>query len=529
MTVPRRAPFLPFVAGLLGLSAAACTVGPDYVAPLPELIDKRSFLDTGRPVRTAIPILRNTSAAPPEAEWWRVFRDPLLSRLAARVADQNLDVQTATFKVAESRAQLGVTAAAAYPTVNGVGSAYNEKFSKNGLSSLIQLATGGAGNGTGATSAFTNPFESYSVGFDAAWELDLWGKVRRQVEASQAQVDVTLEARRDVLVSSLAELARDYIQLRGTQEQIRIIQENIRVNGDILSVTRSRQTGGLTTGLDTASATSQVESIRAQLPQLQQQEAAQINAISLLLGEPPLALSAELSPRRGVPPVPARVPVGVPSDLLRRRPDIREAEANLHAAVAGIGVAVAQFFPSVTITGTPVLNALDPAKLFQVASLQYMNLGPSISLPIFEGGRLKSNLQLQEATQKEKAVAYQKAVLQAWHDVVNALTALRTDEARRRLLGGQVVQARTALGLARARYGQGVDTFTTVLQNAQVLLQAQTTLAQSTATVSTDLVALYKALGGGWETAFPVAPQPATPLVAAVQDTTPADVTVPRH
>ncbi len=186
-----------------------------------------------------------------------------------------------------------------------------------------------------------------------------------------------------------------------------------------------------------------------------------------------------------------------------RRPDIRRAEANLHSAVAEIGVAEAQFFPSVTLTGSPTVNSVDPGKLFRGSSLQYMNIGPSISIPLFEGGRLKSNLVLQRARQQEAAIAYQKAVLQGWHDVVNALAALRGDEARRARLARQVADARQALALSRARYVQGVEIFTTVLQASQTVLQAETSLSQATAAISTDFVALSKALGGGWETTFP--------------------------
>jgi NodT family efflux transporter outer membrane factor (OMF) lipoprotein len=311
--------------------------------------------------------------------------------------------------------------------------------------------------------------------------------------------------------------------LRGTQELIRIDLANIRVNEQILDVVRVRQQKGLVTGLDTSNAAQQVESIKAQLPQLQQQEIQQINAISLLLGEPPLALSQELVGGRAIPPVPPRVPIGVPSSLVLRRPDIRRAEANLHAAVAEIGVAEAQFFPSVTLTGSPTVNSVDPGKLFRGSSLQYMNIGPSISIPLFEGGRLKSNLVLQRARQQEAAIAYQKAVLQGWHDVVNALASLRGDEARRARLSRQVADARQALALSRARYTQGVEIFTTVLQASQTVLQAETNLSQATAAISTDFVALSKALGGGWETTFPPGPTP--PLVLSRVSIPASDIT----
>jgi NodT family efflux transporter outer membrane factor (OMF) lipoprotein len=501
---PERRAYAALVASVLGL--AGCTVGPDFATPTTPLAESSDYLDTGLPVRRAGRLLSRTTEAEPDVAWWQAFRDPVLSQLEDRVAAQNLDVQTATARLFESRAQLGSAAAAGLPTLNGQGSAYRQQFSKNGTIGLLSNSLGSLGGGTGGgnpTAPLTNGFESYTLGFDASWELDLWGKVRRSVESAQAQADASAEQRRDALVSSQAELARDYVQLRGTQELIRIDLANIRVNEQILDVVRVRQQKGLVTGLDTSNAAQQVESIKAQLPQLQQQEIQQINAISLLLGEPPLALSQELVAGRAIPPVPPRVPVGVPSSLVLRRPDIRRAEANLHSAVAEIGVAEAQFFPSVTLTGSPTVNSVDPGKLFRGSSLQYMNIGPSISIPLFEGGRLKSNLVLQRARQQEAAIAYQKAVLQGWHDVVNALASLRGDEARRGRLARQVADARQALSLSRARYTQGVEIFTTVLQASQTVLQAETNLSQATAAISTDFVALSKALGGGWETTFP--------------------------
>jgi len=495
----------------------ACVVGPDFVRPVPPIATSTNYLDIGRPVHTALPILARTTDAPSDVDWWRTFRDPVLESLEARIAEQNLDVRTATARLLESRAQLGTAAAAALPTLNGQGSIYRQQYSKNGVISFASNALSGStgtGTSTSATSLtapLTNGFESYTLGFDASWELDLWGRVRRSVESAQAQAESSAEQRRATLVSRQAELARDYVQLRGTQELIRIDLANVRVNEQILEVVRIRQQKGLVTGLDTASAAAQVESIRAQIPQLQQQEIQQINAISLLLGEPPLALAQDLTGGRGIPPVPPRVPIGVPSDLIRRRPDIRQAEASLHAAVAEIGEAEAEFFPRVTITASPTVNAIDPGKIFRGSSLQYMNIGPAISIPLFEGGRLKSNLVLQQARQQEAAIAYQKAVLQGWHDVVNALAALKGDEGRRARLARQVSDARRALNLARARYTQGVEIFTTVLQNAQTVLQAETNLSQATAGMSTDFVALYKALGGGWEAAFPLQPTPPQP------------------
>ncbi len=509
---------------LLASTAAGCTMGPEYVSPLPPIVASKTYLDDGTKVKAPLKVLAGTTAAEPDAEWWRVFRDPILAKLEARVAEQNLDVQTAGLRLRESRAELGTAAAAALPSVNAASNAYRMQYSQNGIVSLIPSGAFGGGStsgtsGTSATQTLGNPFESYTAGFDASWELDLWGRVRRNIEASEATVDASAESRRSTLVSVLAELARDYVQLRGIQEQIRIQQANAKVNQDILDIVQTRAKGGLVTGLDVASAAQQVEGIRANIPQLQQQEIQAVDAIGLLLAEPPLTLSGELVPAKAIPPVPPKVPVGVPSSLIVRRPDIRMADAQLHAAVAEIGVAEAEFFPTVTITGSPQFNALDPNKVFRGNSLQYMNVGPAITIPIFDGGRLKSNLVLTQARQQEAAIAYQKAVLQAWHDVVNALAALKGDEGRRAFLMRQVADARRGLELARTRYGQGVDTFTTVLQNSQNVLTAEVNLSQATANISTDFVALYKALGGGWETTFPDKPVPPLDL---------ASVTVPQ-
>ena len=512
------------VAAVVAAAAMAGCVGPNFVPPIPATADSRTFLDTGKAVRSPVPVLAGTSSAVTEAQWWRIFRDPELTRLEARVLDENLDVKTATLRVAESRAQVASTAAAALPTLNGTASDYREQFSQNSLFKLIPItsigSTGGSGSGSSGSSGsssnqITTGFNNYSVGFDASWELDLWGHIARQVEAADAQYLGMEEMRRNTLVSTYAELARDYVTLRGTQAQLRIVKDNLKVEEAILGITRVRQSNGLVTGLDVESAASQVDSVRAQIPQLQAQEVNQINMISLLLDQPPLGLSRELIDPKAVPPNPPVVPIGLPSELARRRPDIRMAEANLHAATANIGVAVAEFYPSVRLNGSPTLQALAPKDLFKGTSLQYMNVGPSVTLPIFEGGRLKSNLVLQEKRQQEAAIAYHQAVLGAWHDVINALTSYRTEQSRRDRLQAQVGHARQALDLARSRYEQGVAEIAILLDNERTLLGAEQQLAQSTTNVSTDLVALYKALGGGWELSYPDPKARLPPLLAA--------------
>ena len=477
------------VALIAPLLLAGCMVGPDFVQPdshLPE----QSFYGDKVSVNPDAPL-----PPPTDPTWWAVFRDPMLTELENRVAEANLDVQTATVRLAQSRFQRGVAAAAQFPSINGDAKYTRELYSQNGIISLLGGLTGGA-------APAISPINEYNAGFDASWELDLWGKVRRQVEAADAQVDQAANQRRDVLVSSLAEVARDYIQLRGVQTQIRIAQNNIKVGRDVLQLAQERQQRGLQNGLDVQNAAAQVEGVRAQIPALQQQESEYINALSLLLDQPPGALGLALVQPRMVPITPPRVPLGIPSELARRRPDVRAAEAQLHEATASIGVAVGAFYPSVQLNGTAGFDALDFKNLWKGASLQYM-VGPSLTVPIFAGGKLKNTLELREAQQQEAAINYHKTVMHAWHDVVNALVAYRLEQTRRSRLRAQVDHSRQALILSKARYGDGVTDFLSVLDAERTLLQSEQQYATSTTNVALNLVKLFKALGGGWEKTFP--------------------------
>ena len=349
-------------------------------------------------------------------------------------------------------------------------------------------------------------FDIWQGGFDASWEADLWGRVRRSVESATASAEAANEAKRSALMSSLAEVARDYIQLRGVQTQLQIARDNVRTARQSLNLTQQRAAGGMTTDLDVANASAQLRTTLSTIPSLEQQEAQLINALSLLVGQPPNALRAELQTGKPVPPVPPRVPIGLPSELARRRPDIRQAEAQLHAATAEIGVAEANFYPSLKLTGSVGLQSLQLNHAFDLSSKQYA-AGPGLTIPIFEGGQLRASLQLREALQQEAAITYQKTVLSAWHDVDNALTAYRAEQIRRDELTHAVADSRHALALAQSRYQQGVADFLTVLDAERSLLAAQTQLADSTTTVSSNLVALYKALGGGWEADMPEEPR----------------------
>ncbi len=506
---------------LAGTMLGACSVGPNWTPPKmwsPGTWFAGNGKDATRPAPSQ-PVVQ-----PIDPAWWNILHDQELISLENRVAAANLNVRLATIRLAESRSQRRITGADQFPTAQADGSYTGEKISQKGVIGLLGGSGAGSGgsfasqgssaNGLGGrsggipstvTGGTSIPsFSLWQYGFDASWELDLWGRVRREVEGADASVEQSADARRDALLSVVAEVARDYVQLRGTQEELRIAAENIKTAKESLDLTQARYRGGLTTELDVANAAAQLATNQANVPQLEQQRDQEINALSFLLGEGPQALRAELITPASVPPVPPTVPVGLPSELARRRPDIREAEDQLHAATADIGVAVADFYPKVTLDGSVGLQALRFKDLGNWGAHQY-GIGPSISVPIFEGGRLRATLELRKTQQQEAALNYQQTVLQAWHDVDNAMTAYAAEQRRRDALAVSVDQNRNALNLSRERYRQGVADFLNVLDSERALLSAQLQLAESTTTVSSNVVQLYKALGGGWESNFPVA------------------------
>lgn len=500
-------------AALAASLLAGCAVGPDYKQP--HSWSPSSWIGFGghAPVPARAAIVSVPVEAPPDPLWWDQFNDPELSALEKRVAHANLDVRLATIRLAESRAELRQAAADQYPSLNGSAAYTRQQISSKEVQRGLQDGVSG-----GALSSFSNtnrdalrgevgsikipPIDTWQDGIDASWELDLWGRVRRSVEAAGATLQASEEDRRSTLISQFSELARDYMTLRGQQVQLAILHDNLRVARQSVDLTQARFRGGLTTQLDVENAVSQLDTVASQVPDAEQQIALQINAIGLLLGEPPQALRTELETTASIPPVPPRVPVGVPSELARRRPDIREAEAQLHSATANVGVAVANFYPRVTLSGALNFEALSLRDL-GFWSARAWSFGPSISLPIFQGGRLRGELQLNEARQQEAAVSYQRTVLQAWRDVDNALTAYASEQRKRDALDRSVHAYQRALDLARQQYANGLQTFLNVLDAERGLFNARSQLASSTASVSTDLVQLYNALGGGWETSFP--------------------------
>lgn len=482
---------------LLSGGLPGCTVGPDFVPPKADTPAQWTLPRQAAPGRVVTTPVRT-------AAWWKSFDDPTLDRLIARAAAANLDLRQAVLRIAEARAARRIAAAGFWPSLSANGSYARERISeKTAFTSLLGSIGGGAGHApaggvSGALPGLQNPFGQYQDGFDASWEIDLFGRVRRSVEAAEADTTASVADSQSVLVSLLAEVARVYIDLRATQLRHAILTANLATQRDSLALTRNRRQSGIGNDLDVANAAAEVASTAAELPLETSRISQDINRLSFLLDLAPDALRAELETVKPVPPVPPKVPIGLPADILRRRPDIRAAEAQLHAATARVGVAVADLFPRLTLSADAGFQAEHAGDLANWAS-HFFSVGPTLDLPIFSAGRREATVHLQDLKAKEAAIAYARTVLSALHEVENALAAYAAEQNRRSALATAVAQNRDALTLARQRYASGVTTFLDVLDAERTLQQSELLMADSTAALSTDLVQLYKALGGGWE------------------------------
>jgi NodT family efflux transporter outer membrane factor (OMF) lipoprotein len=467
---------------MLGFGFTGCTVGPDYQSPEIAAAPRRMSLES-------VDVPSRTVEGKIDSTWWKSFRDSQLSSLVERLVAQNLDLKTAAERVVQSVAQRQVAVSQGLPHIEGQSSSTYNRQSPNGTLSLLVPAPGA-------------PLEYalFRDGLTSSWQLDLFGRVRRAVEAADANSLAAVENRHGVALAAVAELAQSYMQLRGTQSRLEIAKRNLRLAGENVDLVNERFGSGVATTLDLAQARAQQATIAATLPLLRIQEAELINAIGLLLGDAPRALEAELHRSQILPRVPRKVPVGLPGTLVRRRPDVREAEAQLHEATAQTGVAVASFYPDVTLNGAANVESLHLSNLFSLTSGAFA-VGPSISIPIFEGGQLRGRLALRESQQREAAIFFQKTVLRAWKEVDDTLTAYREVQRRRADIARSVTENQAALQAARQRYSEGAINFLNVTTTQAQLLQSENDLADSDTQIAIDLVNLYRALGGGWEVA----------------------------
>lgn len=543
------------VVGLVSL-LAGCTVGPNYVAPRNHVAN--TFSEATPAAEPPAPISRVIPGVDAVQRWWLTFQDPVLDSLIKRAVAGNRDLIQAASRVRQARLARLEAGAGLFPDLN-VGGGYNRgRGSKN-----VQIPLGGGGSSSsGSSSAKTlprpnlsneqptrskadsssggesglasgggtstpsaggsasaggggqpagpqSPFgdgglpgvttELFQAGFDASWEIDIFGGTRRAIQFANAEVAVAEESRRSVLVSLLGEVASTYIQLRTTQLRLKIAGENLDAQRSILSITEAKVKAGFETELDAARQATQVALTASSIPAQQAMERTLIHSLAFLIGAESSSLNDEFGVSTALPAVPLEIPVGMPSDLLRRRSDIRRAERELAAATAQVGIATAELFPRFSLTGTA---GLDSSKLVDLPrwSSRYYSIVPGVSWPILDWGRVRENIAVQNESENQAMTAYENTVALALRDVEDALVHFRTEQTRHTLLESAVNSAKNAFNIARQQFQHGLVDSTLVLDAQRSLLSSEDALAESDGAIRANLVSLYKALGGGWDT-----------------------------
>jgi len=454
----------------LAFLVSGCSLGPHYKRPVSVAHD------------WSAPERRGIQTTEPVAEWWSTFNDPQLDRLVKRAVQNNLDLQLATARIAEARAAHGIARSGLFPSADaGVSATRNRQR---------VIAPGGD-----VGQAEFNNFEGQ---LDASWELDVFGRIRSGLKAATADTVAAEESRRAILVSLLGELGRSYANLRGLQLRLVVAEKNIRTQQETLEVTQARSKAGLATDLDVQRALAQLEATRSGVPSLQSGIQAEIHRLSVLVGEDPGALVDELSASAPLPVTPPGVPVGLRTELLERRPDLRESEAEIAAATARVGEAKAEYFPRFVLFGTAGRQAAQLHDL-TLGMGNFFSAGPAISVPIFTGGRIRSNIRVQDARLRQSVLRYRSAVLSALEETENALVNYSNEQSRRERLEDAVRANEEAVTLSTDRYRAGLTDFLSVLDAQRELYANEDLLAQSRTSQTLDLIALYKALGGGWQ------------------------------
>ena len=466
----------------LALFATGCAVGPNYSRPAANV-----------PAQWTAPSTTGTrpSVAPETDLWWKSFNDPELDSLISRAAQANYDLKISAARVEEARAASGIAKSSLFPQVNADVSA--ERVRQIG----IALPASGQNPASARPVVFPYTINDFQGSFDASWEIDVFGRLRRQVEAARGDLRASEQDRRNVLITVFGDVGRNYSELRGLQLRLDIANKNVAVAEDEVKLTRDLAKAGQATERDVAQAEAQLESVKAQIPQLNASIEDSIHRLSVLTGQQPGALDHELAMKAPLPVVPPEVPVGLPSDLLTRRPDIQSADAQLAAATARVGQAKADYFPTFTLVGSAGRQAAQLHEL-TLGLGNFFAAGPSISVPVFTGGRIRSNVALQNARVEESRAAYQRTVLNALEETENGLVNYSDEQSRREHLEESVRSSEDALNLADAQYRAGLADFLTVLDSERTLFANEDQLAQSQTGVVVDLIALYKALGGGW-------------------------------
>lgn len=460
------------------VSLGGCVVGPNFSRPSVPVPDKWAGLDAQ--VAESASASKPSSAPPDLARWWRSFGDPTLTSLVERAALGNLDLVAAEARIRQARARRAIVFGGLLPTVGAFGTAAH--------SPVFEDADG----------SFSENGNLFAAGFDASWELDLFGRVQRGLEATDAGISSAYADYRDVWVTLAGEVAATYTRLRAAQSQLIIANSNLAAQSDTRELTRKLHESGMVGALDVANATAQVEATTSRIPALEAQVREAIYTLGLLIGREPGALLVELADAGPIPIAPPTVPVGMPSELLQRRPDIRRAEAELHASTARVGIAVAEQFPRVTLSAALGVQNSHFDNFVSLAT-RYWSVGVGVTQPIFEGGRIQANIELQRAATDEALALYRQRVLVAFRDVESSLVNFSKEQQRRDSLKRTMDASQDAVNLSTDLYTAGRTDFLSVLIAQRALLESQDALIRSDQAVADQLIALYKALGGGWE------------------------------
>lgn len=476
----RRAIISALLAGMLATTGCVA-VGPDYEPPKQEAPQAWQMPED--------PALKRGTAE--LEEWWQVFHDPQLTALVGQACRENLDLKAAVARVLEARYQVGVAAGYELPSLDASGDAERQRTSAK------------------ANQGFGVEQNLFSAGLQASWEIDLFGRIRRSVESAQASYQASQADRDDVLVSLTAEVAGNYIQVRALQARLAAARENIQSQREVLKITQSRFDNGLATGLDVSQANQVLASSEAEVPPLVSSLIQTYNALALLLAQPPGRIRGDLEKIKPIPTPPLSVAVDLPADLMRRRPDIRNKERLLAAATANIGVATADLYPSFTLSGSLGLAASSLGDLGASGSGLY-GIGAGFNWNIFAGGRIRSQIKVADAKTQQALYAYEQTVLGALGEVDSALHAYVQQRLRTQALLRTVEASRQSLKLALRLYTDGLADFQRVLDAQRSLFDFDNQLAQAKGETASNLVQLYRALGGGWKPApLVLAPAPA--------------------
>jgi len=468
---------------LLSFLVTGCMVGPDFVKPDPSLEEVWTQQEDPR-IKTEGGDYR---------EWWTVFNDSVLNTLVEKAFQQNLNLEMAGLRILEARAQLGIA----------VGSQYPQTQEARAIATMNQFSS---------NSPLFGPLDNfnynYGLGFDAAWELDFWGRFRRGVESANASLYSALANYDDLLVSLIAEVARTYTQIRTFEQRIAFARQNTRLQEESQRIATARYEGGATSELDVTQATALLKQTEATVPSFEAGLRQAKNALAILLGIPPIEVQAILGPTKPIPTAPLEITVGIPADLLKRRPDIRRAEFQAAAQSARIGIAKSDLFPRLSLLGSfffvasdkgnMLSNNADFVDLFSSNSILY-SIGPQLQWPILNYGRIKNDVRAQDARFQQFVVEYRNIVLRALQEVEDGMVGFLKAKEERAFLSESVKQYERSVELSLIRYTEGLDTYQRVIDSQRLLNQQQDQLASATGAVVTNLIATYKALGGGWE------------------------------